>query len=215
MPSDCGKTHAQLRQRYLGSLLSELGRLDEAAEVLQKANELQPDPAGFNSLGTCLHRAGRIGEGEASFRRAVDLKPDFVEALSNLALNVAQQGRREEAVALARMALRINPNFAPAVATLFFEQRHLCDWQDFEVSEHKLRDLVRAGERISPFSFITANTPPDEQLICARNWAASLLPACAVTRRRFPVGASPPGELAPAGSNRSSHGGNEMAEAFG
>ena len=38
---------------------------------------------------------------------------------------------------------------------------------------------------------------------------------CAVTRRRFPVGASPPGELAPAGSNRSSHGGNEMAEAFG
>ncbi len=108
------------------------------------------------------------------------MKPDFVEALSNLALNVAQQGRREEAVALARRALRINPNFAPAVATLFFEQRHLCDWQDFEASEHKLRDLVRAGERISPFSFITANTPPDEQLICARNWAASLLPAQAV-----------------------------------
>ena len=26
---------------------------------------------------------------------------------------------------------------------------------------------------------------------------------------------APPGELAPAGSNRSSHGGNEMAEAFG
>ena len=26
---------------------------------------------------------------------------------------------------------------------------------------------------------------------------------------------APPGELAPAGSNRSSHGGDEMAEAFG
>src|ERR1700720_3169854 len=41
-----------------------------------------------------------------------------------------------------------------------------------------------------------------------------LLWGCAVTRRRFPVGASPTRRFAPAGSNRSSHGGNEMAEAF-
>ena len=40
------------------------------------------------------------------------------------------------------------------------------------------------------------------------------LSACAVKRRRFPVGASPTRRFAPAGSNRSSHGGNEMAEAF-
>src|SRR5271165_2455750 len=38
---------------------------------------------------------------------------------------------------------------------------------------------------------------------------------CAVERRRFPVGANPTRQIAPAGSNRSSHGGNEMAEAFG
>ena len=41
------------------------------------------------------------------------------------------------------------------------------------------------------------------------------LHVCAVQRRRFPVGASPTRPNAPAGSNRSSHGGNEMAEAFG
>ncbi len=39
--------------------------------------------------------------------------------------------------------------------------------------------------------------------------------ACAVKRRRFPMGASPIRRSAPAGSNRSSYGGNEMAEAFG
>ena len=38
---------------------------------------------------------------------------------------------------------------------------------------------------------------------------------CAVTRRRFPVGASPTRRFAPAGSNRSRHGGDEMSEAFG
>ena len=42
-----------------------------------------------------------------------------------------------------------------------------------------------------------------------------LLWVCAVQRRRFPVGANPTRRNAPAGSNRSSHGGNEMAEAFG
>src|SRR3954470_12481949 len=35
--------------------------------------------------------------------------------------------------------------------------------------------------------------------------------ACAVQRRRFPVDASPTRRFAPAGSDRSSHGGNEMA----
>ena len=38
---------------------------------------------------------------------------------------------------------------------------------------------------------------------------------CAVQRRRFPVGASPIRQTAPAGNNRSNYGGNEMVEAFG
>jgi multidrug efflux system membrane fusion protein len=45
--------------------------------------------------------------------------------------------------------------------------------------------------------------------------AQLLLRVCAVQRRRFPVGAGPTRQFAPAGSSRSSHGGNEMAEAFG
>jgi very-short-patch-repair endonuclease len=44
--------------------------------------------------------------------------------------------------------------------------------------------------------------------------AKDLHRVCAVIRRRFPVGASPTRRFAPAGSNRSSHGGDEMAEAF-
>ena len=42
-----------------------------------------------------------------------------------------------------------------------------------------------------------------------------LLWVCAVTRRRFPAGASPTRRFAPAGSNRSRYGGDEMSEAFG
>ena len=53
------------------------------------------------------------------------------------------------------------------------------------------------------------------QLSRPRTRAQCPLNVCAVQRRRFPVGASPTRPNAPAGSNRSSHGGNEMAEAFG
>ncbi len=160
----------------LGSLLSELGHQAEAAEALQKATDLEPNPDAFNALGLCYHRAGRIKEAEECFRKAVKLRPAFVEALCNLGVHVAQQGRREEAIEFFRAVLRINPNFANAVANLFFEQRHLCDWQDFEATQNRLRELVRAGARISPFSFITANTTPDEQLLCARNWTAPYPP---------------------------------------
>jgi putative transposase len=40
-------------------------------------------------------------------------------------------------------------------------------------------------------------------------------PACAVKRRRFSSGCKPHPATAPAGSNRSNYGGNEMVEAFG
>jgi len=42
-----------------------------------------------------------------------------------------------------------------------------------------------------------------------------LLSACAVTRRRFSSGCKPRPATAPAGSDRSRHGGDEMSEAFG
>ena len=159
----------------LGTLLCDLGQLNEAIDVWQKATDLQTDPRALNNFGTCYHRARRFKEAEECFRNAIKLKPDFVEALSNLGCNLADQGRREEAVAVARAALRFNPGSGTAVSHFFLEQRYLYDWTDFSATETKLRELVRAGEFVSPFLFISANTPPEEQLMCARTWAAASL----------------------------------------
>jgi len=56
------------------------------------------------------------------------------------------------------------------------------------------------------FLFITRRDVPATNNDCER--------ACAVTRRRFPVGARPTRRFPPAGSKRSSHGCDEMTEAF-
>jgi hypothetical protein len=53
---------------------------------------------------------------------------------------------------------------------------------------------------------------------CGESVSGQLGPSstCAVQRRDFPVGDGPhPATFAPAGSNRSSRGGDEAAEAFG
>src|SRR5271165_5362398 len=58
-----------------------------------------------------------------------------------------------------------------------------------------------------------------EEISAIREWlqreGTCLLLACAVRRRRFSSGCKSHPANAPAGSNRSSHGGDEMAEAFG
>src|SRR5208337_3846810 len=78
-----------------------------------------------------------------------------------------------------------HPDSAAALSHLFSEQRYLCDRTDFEATETKLLELVRAGQFVTPFSFIAANTPPEEQLICARTWAAASLSSAAASSLRF------------------------------
>ena len=64
-----------------------------------------------------------------------------------------------------------------------------------------------------PIDFVALRSEIDSRVAGAG--AESPLRVCAVTRWRVPVGANPTRQTAPAGSNRSSHGGDEMAEAFG
>ncbi len=58
----------------------------------------------------------------------------------------------------------------------------------------------------------TINAPNEE---VQRQFDYDRFGVCAVVRRRFSGGCKSHPAIAPAGSNRSSHGGDEMAEAFG
>ena len=83
---------------------------------------------------------------------------------------------------------------------------HYCDSQ-FVPGANDMQDPVCYGDYFSPMNDGFSPLPMTQ----VTDWPKS---ACAVKRRRFPVGARPTRRFAPAGSNRSSHGGNEMAEAF-
>ncbi len=64
-----------------GTLLSELGRWDEAVAALRDARRLDPEsPAILNNLGNALKGAGEIREAVQSFELAVARAPDFKDA---------------------------------------------------------------------------------------------------------------------------------------
>jgi tetratricopeptide (TPR) repeat protein len=75
-----------------------------------------------NNLGAVLVRKGRLDEGLVHLREAVRLYPAYETARSNIAITLSQkaaieaadESRWQEAVALYREALELNPNLPEA-----------------------------------------------------------------------------------------------------
>ena len=83
---------------------------------------LQRWPANYIALmgtGTTAYALGQLIEAESAFRAAARLHPLADAAFNNLAQTLADQGKRDEAVAAAREAVRLaGPNLKAAQATL-------------------------------------------------------------------------------------------------
>ena len=97
----------------LGNALRQVGRLDEAEAMHDKAVAVQPDYAeAHNNLGNTLRELGNLDKAAASLLQAIALKPDFAEAHSNLGLTLKELGRLDDAEASFRQAIALKPDFA-------------------------------------------------------------------------------------------------------
>ncbi len=95
---------------YLGILLHQTGRNEQALEATEKAISLQDDVAGYHSIrGVILQALGRHDEAVASHRRAVALKPGLAEAQSNLGIALKDVGLVDEAASCFRAAIALKP----------------------------------------------------------------------------------------------------------
>jgi eukaryotic-like serine/threonine-protein kinase len=83
------------------TLLSILGRHDEAVALLQRAAKVNPLQAGsFANLGMRLYEARRYAEAENAFRRTLDMESQNVYALGFLGVLLQMTGRADAAVRL-------------------------------------------------------------------------------------------------------------------
>lgn len=77
-----------------GQALLELGRVDEAAQVLERSVAANPDlPEPHDLLGLVWVRRGDAAQAEAKFREALRLQPDLATAHANMASVLA--GRKD------------------------------------------------------------------------------------------------------------------------
>ncbi|MFI5361842.1 MAG: tetratricopeptide repeat protein [Elusimicrobiota bacterium] len=94
----------------LGTILSEQGKLDEAAAHLETAIQANPSSmlAQYN-LGNVLARLGRRPDAIVHYREALRQDPGYLPALNNLGFALSYEGRLPEAADSFREALRRDP----------------------------------------------------------------------------------------------------------
>lgn len=82
---------------FLGTLLLNQGRLQEAERPLRRALDLSPQsPTTWTNYGALLARRKQEAAAENCYRTAISLDPDYVNASFNLAYLLLRQGRFEE-----------------------------------------------------------------------------------------------------------------------
>ena len=103
--------------RNLGRALAMTGQLEQAVPHFEKAVEINPGFAEAHSdLGRLLVVEGQYDQAMPHLEKALAIKPDLVEAHYYLGASLYySQARAQEALAHWREALRVDPNFAPAM----------------------------------------------------------------------------------------------------
>jgi tetratricopeptide (TPR) repeat protein len=100
-------------------ILLEAGRLDEAAEVLERglAAGFRSAPH-FHALGARHFGAGAHEKAAAAFRQALEINPDLAETVRSLATTLDKLGREAEALQQLRRYLELRPDDpdAPRIA---------------------------------------------------------------------------------------------------
>jgi len=188
--------HFAVAWNDLGNLLTIEGMLAEAIASYRQAIAEAPDFAeAHNNLGNLLQMTGSLEEAAARYRIAVGLRPGYAEAFRNLASALRRLGRPDAAVIALRTALEIDPGFTAAIPQLAHLLKELCDWTQLDDLTAKLIEIVEAGSAaVNPFVFLSLDTTPHQQLLCAKRWAAEQLgaigapPAAREAKRRITIG---------------------------
>jgi len=96
----------------LGVVLTDQGRLEEAAIQFRQALKINPYLYdAHNNLGMILFEQAKYDEAAAHFNEALRLKPDHHDARQNLGILYVAQGKLEQAAEQFQEALRLKPDW--------------------------------------------------------------------------------------------------------
>jgi ribosomal protein S12 methylthiotransferase accessory factor len=96
---------------YIGKCLKDVGKFDEAIEILQKGlTEDEERPDMHNTLGVCFFKTRQYEKAIKHFQRAVALNPASGIDYANLGVNYNKLGNTKLAAEYLTLALTLDPS---------------------------------------------------------------------------------------------------------
>ena len=104
---------------YSGVLANQIGKHDDALDLIEKSLALVSDRADWHSNhGIVLQELGRLDDAIAAYYRAIELDPGHANAYNNLGVLLKVTGKPAEAEDAYRTAIRLNPEHIDAYTNL-------------------------------------------------------------------------------------------------
>ncbi len=134
-PEEAEATYRRLTERFpkmfqawnnLGVVQVQLGKLDAGVDSLRRATELQPPledvkaslQAALRTAAERLAREGKFATAETVYRDLLRQSPTDIQLLTNRGVTLYQLGQKDEAIAIFRRVLEINPDATEAAESL-------------------------------------------------------------------------------------------------
>lgn len=101
----------------LGSLLLNLGNLQEAQQALLKTIKLDPNfSMGYYNLGMLFKTMGQMEKAIAAYQKAIELNPHYAPAYQNLGVVFYKNGYMKESIATFKKAMALYQQQNPQLA---------------------------------------------------------------------------------------------------
>ena len=158
----------------LAFLHGQRGRWEDAQSIMARAIALNPRAPDAQFLrGAALQKLERHEEAVSCFNRALALNPALVEARLNRAASLYRLRCYEEAGDDYNRILELAPDYLFARGNRLFCRLQCCDWRALKIEAAAVTAAIRAGKRvIAPFDAKALFLSADDELTCARIWAA-------------------------------------------
>ena len=157
-----------------GNTLHELKRHEDALATYDKALAIKPAVAeALYNRGNILRELKRYEEALASYDKAIALEPDYAAAHRDRGNALLDLNRPAEALASYDSAMILKPDLAEVEGVRLHTKMLLCDWSNFDKECTHLISAVRNGNmNTPPFVFLATPSSSDDQLRCAKLYAA-------------------------------------------
>ena len=159
---------------YLGTLLAQTNRKNDAEEVFLKATKIDPNnPFLNNNLGNIYNENGKLDKAISYYEKVILFKPDFVQVYLNLGIVYAKKSDTSKALNYLMKVVQLEPNNTQCYAIIASIHKELRNFREtlncykkiFEFDPNNLMALLGAVDLFSKLNLTNLSKNNSHELL--------------------------------------------------